>query len=357
MGLCGEGTPLKTWVPAFAGTTSSDVFGSFSSGIRRDFPMQTRQWTTDAVPAAERFGYWQRAVCEGLVGAETESPVSGPFMARMAASRAADYGFATWAASGHSVVRSPRMTRGDDGAPFFVSLQLEGESRYGANPYAAGAVAVRQGEIAILNTGRPFRVVFPGEVSRVVAIVPRPLLHARVPWCEDIGTMKLDNETPAADPLRAHLFAAGRNLAALDARTAGAFLDNLVNLLALMLAPAAAPADALRRARRDALAAYVARNVSNPALAPQHAADALGISLRLVHRLFAERSTTFGRFLLERRLDVCRRSLDDPAHAGRAISDIAFAAGFNELSHFSRAFKARFGASPRHYRKRGSDHG
>ena len=314
--------------------------------------MRMRRWTTDAVPAAERFGYWQRAVCEGLVGAETESPVSGPFVARMAASRAADYGFATWAASGHGVVRSPRLAH-RDGAPFFVSLQLEGESRYGANPYAAGAVAVRRGEIAILNTGRPFRVVFPGAVSRVVAIVPRPLLRARVPWCEDIGTMKLDNEAPAAEPLRAHLFAAGRTLAALDARTAGAFLDNLVNLLALMLAPAAAPADALRRARRDALAAYVARNASNPALAPRHAADALGISPRLVHRLFAERGTSFGRFLLACRLDACRRSLDDPSHSGRAISDVAFAAGFNELSHFSRAFKARFGVSPRHCRRRG----
>jgi AraC-like DNA-binding protein len=311
--------------------------------------MQTRQWTTDAVPAAERFGYWQRAVCEGLVGAETESPVSGPFMARMAANRQADFGFATWAASGHSVVRSPRLAH-RDGAPFFVSLQLEGESRYGANPYAPGAVAVREGEIAILNTGRPFRVVFPGEVSRVVAIVPRPLLRAHVPWCEDIGTLKLGNETAAAEPLRAHLAAAGRNLAALDARTAGTFLDNLVNLLALMLAPEAAPTDVLRRARRDALASYVARNLSNPELAPRNAAETLGISLRLVHRLFEESGTSFGRFLIERRLDACRRRLDDPAEAARAISDIAFAAGFNELSHFSRAFKARYGLSPRLYR-------
>ena len=312
--------------------------------------MQTREWTTEAVPPRERFGYWQRAVCEGLVGAETERPLAGPFMAQMAASRHADYGFAAWTASGHSVVRSPRMTRGQDGAPFFVSLQLSGESRYGDDPCGAGALAVRQGEIAILNTGRPFRVVFPGEVSRVVAIVPRPLMRARVPWCEDIGTMKLDGEAPAAEPLRAHLAAAGRNMAALDARTAGAFLDNLVNLIALMLAPAEAPAGALRRARGDALAAHVARNIANPALSPRHAADALGLSLRLVHRLFAERGTSFGRFLLDARLEACRRSLGDAAQAGRAISDIAFACGFNELSHFSRAFKARFGRSPRQYR-------
>ena len=54
--------------------------------------MLTREWTTDAVLAPERFGYWQRAICDGIVGAETESPRAGPFMARMAARHAADFG-------------------------------------------------------------------------------------------------------------------------------------------------------------------------------------------------------------------------------------------------------------------------
>ena len=313
--------------------------------------MLTREWTTDAVPAPERFGYWQRAICDGIVGAETESPRAGPFMARMAARHAADFGFTTFASSGHTVVRPARMARGDS-APFLVSLQLQGESRYGRD---GDTISVKKGEIALVNTGRPFRLVFPAEVSRVIAILPRPLLRARVPWCADIGAMKLDNTTPAADPLRAHLAAAARNLATLDERTAGAFLENLVNLLALMLAPAGAAGEdsaALRRARREALCAYALRNLTNPDLAPQRAAAALGISVRLVHRLFEETGTTFGRWLLERRLDACRRSLDDPVQAGRAISDIAFAWGFNELSHFSRAFKARFGDSPRRYRAR-----
>ncbi|MBL8661952.1 MAG: helix-turn-helix domain-containing protein [Candidatus Odyssella sp.] len=306
--------------------------------------MQTREWTTDAVSAADRFGYWRRAVCEGVVGAETENPRPGPFQARMAASRAAGFGFATFAASGHAVVRTPAMARRDGEAPFLLNLQLRGESRYGEG---AGALAVREGEIALVNSGRPFRVVFPDEVSRVIAILPRPLLRARVPWCGDIGALKIDGALSAAEPLRAYLGAAGRNLGSLDARTAGAFLENLANLLALALAPAG---ESRRRARFDALCAHVRRAIADPGLAPRRAAAETGVSLRTLHRLFAEAGTSFGRFLLDARLDACRRGLDDPAQAGRAISDIAFACGFNELSHFSRAFKARFGVSPRQYR-------
>ncbi|MBL8942370.1 MAG: helix-turn-helix domain-containing protein [Myxococcales bacterium] len=47
------------------------------------------------------------------------------------------------------------------------------------------------------------------------------------------------------------------------------------------------------------------------------------------------------------RLDRCRAQLLDPAHAHRSISEIAFALGFTSAAHFSRAFRARFGRSPR----------
>jgi len=51
-----------------------------------------------------------------------------------------------------------------------------------------------------------------------------------------------------------------------------------------------------------------------------------------------------------RRLDATRRDLCDPALAARSISEIAFAWGFNDAAHFSRAFRARFGRSPRELR-------
>jgi AraC-like DNA-binding protein len=38
--------------------------------------------------------------------------------------------------------------------------------------------------------------------------------------------------------------------------------------------------------------------------------------------------------------------LTDPRFAGRTISTIAFDCGFNHLSHFNRAFRTRFAASP-----------
>jgi len=310
--------------------------------------MLTREWSTDTIPAAGRLSQWRAAVCDGIVGAETENPEPGDFFARMAVARGRDFGFATFASSAHEVVRPARMIRSGE-APFLVSLQLSGESRYGEG---AASVTARRGEITLVNTARPFRVAFPCPVSRVIAIVPQALIRPRVPWCAGLTVMKLDDAAPAVDLIRAHLAAAARHGAAIDHRTASVLVENLTNLLALAMEPQAGAASGHRAARRDALRAHLTRHLSDPALCPRRAAAALSISVRLVHRLFEEQGTSFGRWVLEQRLEACRRAFDDPAAAARPISDIAFAWGFNELSHFSRAFKARFGVAPRDFRAR-----
>jgi AraC-like DNA-binding protein len=57
-----------------------------------------------------------------------------------------------------------------------------------------------------------------------------------------------------------------------------------------------------------------------------------------------------GRYIWQCRLDRCALRLRDLAWAQASISTIALEHGFNDLSHFSRAFRERFGKSPRDYR-------
>ena len=50
--------------------------------------------------------------------------------------------------------------------------------------------------------------------------------------------------------------------------------------------------------------------------------------------------------LLEKRLEKAAALLRDGDWRDRKIADIALAAGFNDLSHFNRSFRRRFGATP-----------
>jgi AraC-like DNA-binding protein len=53
----------------------------------------------------------------------------------------------------------------------------------------------------------------------------------------------------------------------------------------------------------------------------------------------------------ERRLDNCRRDLEDPALAQRGVQAIARRWGFEDVAHFTRIFKASFGEPPGQYRR------
>ena len=60
---------------------------------------------------------------------------------------------------------------------------------------------------------------------------------------------------------------------------------------------------------------------------------------------------SFRGYVQTQRLERCKRDLGDPAYQARHIGEIAFAWGFNDLAHFSRIFKQRFGVSPREWRE------
>jgi transcriptional regulator GlxA family with amidase domain len=54
----------------------------------------------------------------------------------------------------------------------------------------------------------------------------------------------------------------------------------------------------------------------------------------------------------EERVNRAARLLAAPEAADRSVTDIAFACGFKDSSHFGRVFAARMGTAPARWRKR-----
>jgi AraC-like DNA-binding protein len=114
------------------------------------------------------------------------------------------------------------------------------------------------------------------------------------------------------------------------------------------------PPERLRRIRSMRLAAVlrdIDQRSGDPSLDPAAVAVKLCITPRYVHMLLKETGRTFGRHLLEKRLEKAAALLGDPHCPHRKISDIAAQAGFSDLSHFSRAFRRRYGRTPSDVRR------
>jgi AraC family transcriptional activator of tynA and feaB len=97
--------------------------------------------------------------------------------------------------------------------------------------------------------------------------------------------------------------------------------------------------------------AYIEANLADPELSVEEIAHSCSISVRALHRHFAEDPAgSVSHYLWHRRLIRCAEALRDPSEAYRSITDVCFSYGFSSSSHFSRLFKDQFGVPPVHYR-------
>jgi AraC-like DNA-binding protein len=99
------------------------------------------------------------------------------------------------------------------------------------------------------------------------------------------------------------------------------------------------------------LRAAIDSEVADPHLQPEAAAAAAGMSLRHANVLLAPEGKSVADYIAERRLECCRRGLEDPARAALSVAEIAISCGFRDLYCFGRRFKAQFGFSPSDYRR------
>jgi AraC family transcriptional regulator, positive regulator of tynA and feaB len=78
------------------------------------------------------------------------------------------------------------------------------------------------------------------------------------------------------------------------------------------------------------------------------AAAKAGISLRYLQKLFTARNSTCSDFIYSVRLDHAARLLSRRASLGtsQSLSEIAYACGFRDYTHFARKFRRRFGYPP-----------
>lgn len=105
---------------------------------------------------------------------------------------------------------------------------------------------------------------------------------------------------------------------------------------------------ALHAARLVAARNFIERCLDNPQLGPELVAAHLGVSVRHVHRLFAEEGTSTS--LEIRRLRVSRAQALLARDATRPVTDVAFACGFDSLATFYRCFRAETGMTATEWR-------
>jgi AraC-like DNA-binding protein len=220
----------------------------------------------------------------------------------------------------------------------------------------AASPALLPGRLVLLTSATPFDIEFAGEQPsrQTWLVLPAEMLRA---LCPDLAFAEA-GVVPCDEP-HIHMLEAitdfSQQLTGARLAQAGPHIANaVVHLLAAAVqgiadAPARTSLAAFHLSR---IKQFVLANLHDPELTVRKVSEGLRISPSHIHRVFLNERQTFGEWLWDRRLDACRAALEKSADSRLSISQIAFNHGFSNSSHFSRAFKARFGMSPSEARAR-----
>lgn len=101
----------------------------------------------------------------------------------------------------------------------------------------------------------------------------------------------------------------------------------------------------LKRAETFAL-----RELSDPALSPDTIAASIGVSRRQLYRMFSDLGLTPSSWIWLLRIEEAHARMCSPSWSTQSLTQIAFDVGFNDMAHFSRAYRAKYGRTPRESR-------
>jgi AraC-like DNA-binding protein len=307
---------------------------------------------TSASAPQRRLAIWQDIVCDTFVGLDCRSDMHDAFWGTVAQSRVGPASFTQVDSCAQNVLRTPsRIARASED---FVLVALGNSGVNGVFQDGREAI-VSAGQFVIYDTTRPYELRFNDSFSQTIFQVPRKLLHQRVGSFGGLTATTFCNDRPLERLVYDFLINTARAVDHVDPPTGARLLDQALDLVAMAFAERMHERPPEQSFHRSALLyrlkSHILTHLRDPELSMPRAAAAVGISTRYASDLMAAEQISFRSYVQAQRLERCKRDLADPAYAARHVSDIAFAWGFNDLAHFSRVFKQRFGASPRELRE------
>jgi AraC-like DNA-binding protein len=308
------------------------------------------QFTTDGVPRYRRLALWQDIVCDVYVQLDCKSDLGAAFNGSVSRAPLGQAICSEVSSRQQRVYRTrSRIARSNEDF-FLIAL---GKHGVGAVVQDSRETLIRPGEFAIYDTTRPYELQFEDEFTQVILQVPRKMLLRRIAGAEALTAISFGPDRPVQKLAYDFVYQLCQNAERIQPEHAVALSDQAVDLVAMALSErlGAEPLPSSHRlALLHTLKAHVRTHLADPDLSLSGTAAALGISPRYVNNLLSEERTSFQRFVLAERLAQCQRDLSCPVLAHRHVSEIAFGWGFNDLSHFGRVFRERYGMSPRDFR-------
>ena len=306
--------------------------------------------TTDSVRPRERVEYWGDLVTRHVTPMRIESSGRSPLRGEVHAQVIGNVTVAE--VSGHGIVAS--HTRAEVAHTtshlYAACVNLDGDARIKRR---GEQITFQKGDVFITDSRQEFTLDLERPWRHLVVSLPTHWIDSRVARPELLAGTVLRGH-PLIRLWAAQLADGFAMASSFSPAAATLFARHSVELLAQALDEThydrPTPSDASRAAVLLHACRLIALRFGDPNLGPDQIARDLQISTRSLSRIFAARNETLMQRVFDERVSQAMKLLAAPEAAHRSITEIAFACGFNDSSHFGRVFAARMQMTPSQWR-------
>ncbi len=318
-----------------AGNPSSEIF----------------RWSTEDVPRNQRLDCYVGTVCENLIHVTTSSPERKDFRAEVVVAPLGALRIAALGGSIHDAYRTRKDIARSREQLYHLVVGIKTQWKLSIND---SLVHLRPGDVVLSDSRMRQSIHWPADCNALNVSLPIEWLHTWIPEPGRLVGQRISRESPWGSILSSVLAKLTPERAVRAPLPASVMTDQLGALLALAATeiPGCFPRPfPTYREQRDKIHSTMRERCCELQLTAADVAACVKLSPRTLHRILASFGETFGKKLMDMRLEVAARMLQSTLFDQVTTAEIGRRTGFVDPSHFIRVCRKALGRTPNQLRR------
>lgn len=300
--------------------------------------------STEKLGQKERFSYWNDVVTQVYAPCNGTTEDFSGFNASVTVNSFGSTELSTVSSQSVHYHRRDTDLHTKPQEDIFISIMHEGNCFFTQNDRQ---VRHQKGDVLIYDSAKPYVFSYPEAYQSILLRLPRAMVQTKVSKIDSLGGTVLEGNSPYARLINSLM----KETSFITENSESHDFDEFITPTLEMITSAVGKGtDRLlisggssHEVLLNEIKCFIRNNITNEELSLEMIAKHKNMSLRTLSRLFAEAGETPKSWLQEQRLSHAYSALMN--RKVKNVTEAALTYGYKDLSHFSRAFKQRYGCN------------
>lgn len=298
------------------------------------------------LPSRDRIPIWNDVVWRNYVPLQIKIAPHDDFAGQVALIQLGGVRVVTSGSRAQCITRTPKLIAQDNEEYLMLGLQLKGTAIIEQH---ARQAQLQSGDFVFWDTRRPYTINFPNDWEMAVFQFPRSAFTFSSKSVDSFTALTFHGQKGVAQIASRLLMGIADEARYRTFEHDTPLLEHTLGILVFCIDHKLTDCELLPNYNDVLLrriSNYIGANLQNPQLSAIEIAQANGLSLSQLYRVFQSQRSTVGDYIRQRRLDRIKFELINPASRHLTIAALARKWGFLDTPHFNRVFKAQYKITP-----------